>query len=124
MSTQVNIGASLGIKQGMTINIIIPVKDPVTLLPVDLTGRQLEMTVYPDDADGSPALIPTKTALAVTNVNGTNDGIVYPLAHNDTVLSGVNIVGAGKFYYEAWDTAAPRPIAFGDFVLLSSPRRA
>jgi len=120
---RVNIGKSLGIAVGDTVTVVIAVKDLTTGLPVDLTTYgTLAMTVYDrDDVDGAKTLIATKSGLASQDVDGTNDGAVYPLLRSDTVAAGVQKVGAGPWFYELRDTTAGRRVAWGDFVLLPSP---
>ncbi len=127
MSAQVDVTKAHGVAQGMAVNVVIAVKDPVTLAPVNLTGYQLEWTLYTSAVEGRTVLIASKTAaITMTNVDGTNDGAVIPLAHDDTMSAlGVQAVAPGTWWHELWrkNAGSERLLAYGTFVLLASARR-
>ncbi len=127
MSAQVDVTKAHGVAQGMTVNVVIAVKDPVTLAPVNLTGYQLEWTLYTSAVEGRTVLIPAKSAtITLADVDGTSDGAVIPLVHNDTMsAAGVELVAPGTWWHELWRTNAgsERLLAYGTFVLLPSARR-
>ena len=126
MASELKVTAADGITQGMSLNLVIAVKDPVTKAPLNLTGYLLEWTLYSGPAEGRSVLVAAKTAITLTNVDGTNDGAVVPLAHDDTISpAGIQIVAPGTWWHELWrrNAGTERALAYGTFVLLASARR-